>query len=77
MDGARPLSPIWRFGGALDFFRDFADVERMTLPEIVLEERNFGPRARSIFFVNAVRAPHPPTGERVLEDVGLIRGKYT
>ena len=59
MDGARPLSPIWRFGGALDFFRDFADVERMTLPEIVLEERNFGPRARSIFFVNAVRAPHP------------------
>ena len=48
MDGRASASPIWRFGAALTF-RDFGDVERIRLPEIVLEERDFGPRARSIF----------------------------
>ena len=69
MDGARPLR---RFGVLARrwTFRDFADVELMTGPEIVLEERGFGPRARSIFFVNAVRAPHPQGGVRIRRMVG-------
>ena len=48
MDGARPLRRFGVLARGVDFSR-FGDVERMTLPEIVLEERNFGPRAQSIF----------------------------
>ena len=48
MDGARPLRRFGVLAAALTF-RDFADVEFGSLPEIGLEERNFGPRARSIF----------------------------
>ena len=58
-------SPIWRFGGALDFFRDFADVERITVPEIGLEERNLVLAPGLYIFVNAVRAPHPRGGVRI------------
>ena len=50
-------SPISRFGAALTF-RDFADVERMTVPEIVIGEKFWSSRPVYIF-VNAVRAPHP------------------
>ena len=64
MDGARPLRRFGVFARRWTF-RDFADVETGSWPEIVLEGEGFGPRARSIFFVNAVRAPHPRGGVRI------------
>ena len=58
MDGARPLR---RFGVLARRWVscDFADVELFVRPRNRARGEGFGSRARSIFFVNAVRAPHP------------------
>ena len=40
MDGARPLRRFGVWRAALEFSRDFADVETGSGPEIVLEERD-------------------------------------
>ena len=72
MDGARPLR---RFGvSALDFFRDFADVEfgsvHGSVPEIVLEERDLV-LAPGLYFCK--RSSGPPSsrgGVRIWRMVG-------
>ena len=57
MDGARPLC---RFGllAARWIFSRFADVERIRLPEIVLEERDLV-LAPGLYFCK--RSPAPPS----------------
>lgn len=59
------------FSRGVGFRGDFADVERITGPEIVLEERVLvlAP-VLSYIFVNAVRAPHPRGGVRIWRTVG-------
>ena len=63
-------SPIWVFARRWTF-RDFADVERITGPEIVLEERDLV-LAPGLYFCK--RSPGPPSSGRSpdSEDGGLI-----
>ena len=74
MDGARPLR---RFGVLARRWVscDFADVELFVRPRNRARGEKFGPRARSIFFVNAVRAPHPRGGVRIRRMVGYNGGR--
>ena len=64
MDGARPLFADLAFSRRRWTFRDFADVELITVPEIV-QRRGIWSSRPVYIFVNVVRAPHPRGGVRI------------
>ena len=70
MDGERDRFADFAFWRGVGLFAILLTWRLISRQEIVLEERNFGPRARSIFFVNVVRAPHPRGGVRIRRMVG-------